>query len=71
MGVVVLGPPWLMELSMANGRAVIRVRAAEVPVGNEGVKSEILDTVCTLTGFNRGYAPRALTRALTRALGRP
>jgi hypothetical protein len=55
-----------MELSTANRRAVIRARAAEVPVGNEGVKSEILDAVCKLTGFNRGYTPRALKRALGR-----
>ena len=66
MGVVVLGSPWLMELSMANGRAVIKARAAEVPVGNEGVKSEILDAVRKLTGFNRGYTPRSLKRALGR-----
>ena len=47
-GVGVLGSAWLMELSTANRRAVIRARAAEVPVGNEGVKSEILDAVCKL-----------------------
>jgi hypothetical protein len=66
MGVVVLGSPWLMELSMANGRAVIKARAAEVPVGNDGVKSEILDAVRKLTGFNRGYTPRSLKQALGR-----
>ena len=36
---------------MANGRAVITARAAEVPVGNEGVKPEILEAVCKLTGL--------------------
>lgn len=31
-----------MELSTANRRAIIRARPAEVPVGSEGVNSEII-----------------------------
>ena len=43
-----------------------------LPVGVEGgEKSEILDVVCAVTGFNRGYARRVLKQALRPRVVKP
>jgi len=53
-----------MELSMANRGAITRAQASRYRSGPRAVKSEILDAVCAVTGFNRDYARRALKRAV-------
>jgi len=43
----------------------MKARAAGYRSGSRTVRSEILETVCAVTGFNRDYARRALKAALT------
>src|SRR4051812_20034535 len=53
-----------MELSMATRKAITRALALQYRDGSKGLKGEILDTVCGLTGYHRDYARRALRAAL-------
>jgi len=53
-----------MGLSMADRGAITRAQASRYRSGSRAVKSEILDAVCAVTGFNRDYARRALRRAV-------
>jgi hypothetical protein len=53
-----------MELSMVNRRAITRAQAAKYRSATSAGKSEILDAVCAVTGFNRDFARGALKRAL-------
>jgi len=54
-----------MELTMASRRAITKAQAVRYRSGSRTVKSEILDAVCAVTGFNRDYARRALKAALS------
>ena len=56
---------------MANRRAITRAQAAKYRSATRAGKSEILDAVCAVTGFNRDYARRALKRALKPRVVRP
>ena len=47
---------------MASRRAITKAQATGYRSGSRAVKSEILDAVCAVTGFNRDYA---------RSLGHP
>ena len=47
---------------MATRQAITKVQATRYRSGSRAVKTEILDTVCAVTGFNRDYARRALQR---------
>jgi len=49
---------------VATGRAITKAQALRYRCGSRAVKSQILDSVCAVTGFNRDYARRALRRAL-------
>lgn len=60
-----------MELSMATRQAITKAQAARYRSGSRAVKTEILDSVCAVTGFNRDYARRALTQALRPRVVRP
>ncbi len=53
-----------MELTLATRKAVTRAQAVRYRSGSRAVKSEILDAVCAVTGFNRDYARRVLKQAL-------
>jgi hypothetical protein len=41
---------------MANRRAITKAQAVPYRSESRAVKSEILDAVCAVTGFNRDYA---------------
>jgi transposase InsO family protein len=60
-----------MELSMATRRAITKAQAVRYWSGSRAVKSEILDAVCAVTGFNRDYARRVLRRALKPRVVKP
>jgi hypothetical protein len=60
-----------MELSMAGRRAVTKGQAVRYRSATRAGKSEILDAVCAVTGFNRDYARRALKAALVPRVVRP
>jgi len=60
-----------MELSMATRQAITKAQATRYRSGSRAVKTEILDSVCAVTGFNRDYARRALKRALGPRVVRP
>lgn len=49
-----------MELSMATRRSITKAQAVKYRAGSRAVKSEILDVVCAVIGFNRDYARRVL-----------
>ena len=49
---------------MATRRAVTKAQATGYRSGSRAVNTEILDSVCPVTGFNRDYARRAPKRAL-------
>ena len=49
-----------MELSMATRKAITKAQATRYRSGSRAVKTEVLDTVCAVTGLNRDYARRAL-----------
>lgn len=51
-------------MALANRKAVTKAQAIKYRSGSRAVKSEILDVVCAVTGFNRDYARRALTLAV-------
>jgi hypothetical protein len=53
-----------MEMTLAHRRAVTRAQAVKYRSASRAEKSRILDVVCSVTGFNRDYARRALRRAL-------
>lgn len=61
----------MMELTMASRRAITKAQAVRYRSGSRTVKSEILDAVCAVTGFNRDYARRALKAALTPRVVKP
>jgi hypothetical protein len=60
-----------MELSMASRRAITRAQAVRYQAATRAGKSQILDLVCAVTGFNRDYARRALRQALKPRVVRP
>src|SRR5260370_34119428 len=60
-----------MELTMAIRKAITRARALKYRSESRTGKSEILDAVCEMTGFNRDYARRALRTALTPRVVKP
>ena len=49
-----------VKLPLATRKAVTKAQATRYRSGSRAVKSEILDLVCTVNGFNRDYARRAL-----------
>jgi hypothetical protein len=49
---------------MASRRAITKAQAVRYRSASRAGKSEILDLVCAVTGFNRDYARRALRQAL-------
>jgi hypothetical protein len=53
-----------MELPMATRKAITKSLAVRYRDGSKELKSEILDTVCRVTGYHRDYARRALRAAL-------
>jgi hypothetical protein len=53
-----------MELTVATRKAITRSLAVRYRDGSRVLKSDILDTVCGVTGYHRDYARRALRRAL-------
>jgi hypothetical protein len=53
-----------MELTMATRKEITRAQAVKYQAGSRTVKSDILDTLCEVTGFHRDYARRALRAAL-------
>ena len=60
-----------MELSMASRRAITKAQAVRYRSASRAGKSEILDLVCAVTGFNRDYARRALKQALKPRVVKP
>ena len=60
-----------MELSMASRRAITKAQAVRYRSASRAGKSEILDLVCAVTGFNRDYARRALKQALRPRVVKP
>ena len=60
-----------MELSMATRQANTKAQATRYRSGSRAVKTEILDSVCAVTGFNRDFARRALKQALRPRVVRP
>ena len=53
-----------MELTLASRKAITRAQAVKYRAGSRTTKSQILDTVCEVTGYHRDYARRALRVAL-------
>lgn len=51
-------------MSMANRKAITKAQAVSYRSGSKATKSQILDSVCAVTGFHRDYARRALLAAL-------
>lgn len=60
-----------MELSMASRRAITKTQAVRYRAATRAGKSQILDLVCAVTGFNRDYARRAFRQALKPRVVRP
>ena len=60
-----------MELSMASRRAITKAQAVRYRSASRAGKSQILDLVCAVTGFNRDYARRALKQALRPRVVKP
>jgi len=60
-----------MELTMAIRKAITRAQAVKYRSESRTGKSNILDAVCEMTGFNRDYARRALRTALTPRVVKP
>jgi hypothetical protein len=60
-----------MGLTLATRKAVTKTQATRYRAGSRRVKSEILDVVCAVNGFNRDYARRALREALRPRVVRP
>ena len=60
-----------MALSMASRKAITKAQAVRYRSGSRAVKSEILDVVRAVTGFNRDYARRALKQALRPRVVKP
>lgn len=56
---------------MAGRRAVTKGQALKYRAATRAGKSQILNAVCEVTGFNRDYARRALKAALTPRVVRP
>jgi hypothetical protein len=54
-----------MELTMATRKTITKAQAVRYRMGSRAVKSQILDSVCAVTGYHRDYARRALWLALT------
>jgi hypothetical protein len=50
---------------MATRKAITKAQAVRYRNGSSAVKSQILDSVCAVTGYHRDYARRALRQALT------
>lgn len=60
----VRGSSWVMEMTLANRRAVTRAQALKYRSASRVEKGQILDALCAVTGFNRDYARRALRKAV-------
>jgi hypothetical protein len=60
-----------MELSMATRKAITRALAVRYRDGSPALKTEILDTVCGLTGYRHDYARRAVRAALKPRVVKP
>jgi Integrase core domain len=58
-------------MTLATRGAVTRAQATGYRSGSRAVKTEVLDAVCAVTGFNRDYARRALKQALRPRVVRP
>ena len=56
---------------MATRQAITKAQATRYRSGSRAVKTEVLDTVCAVTGLNRDYARRALKQALRPRVVRP
>jgi hypothetical protein len=56
---------------MASRRAITKAQAVRYRSASRAGKSEILDLVCAVTGFNRDYARRALKQALRPRVVKP
>ncbi len=59
-----------MGLSMAERKAVTKQMATRYRKGSKAEKGRVLDELCTLTGWTRRHARRALARAVAQQ-GRP
>jgi hypothetical protein len=53
-----------MELTLATRKEITRAQAVKYQAGSRVAKSDILDTLCEMTGFHRDYARRVLRAAL-------
>ena len=49
---------------MTSRRAITKAQAVRYPSASRAGKSQILDLVCAVTGFDRDYAGRALNQAV-------
>jgi len=56
---------------MATRKAITKAQAVKYRSRSRAAKSEILDVVCAVTGFNRDYARRVLTRAVKPGVSNP
>jgi hypothetical protein len=60
-----------MELTMVARKEINKAQAVRYRDGSKAEKSDILDTVCEVTGYHRDHARRALRVALTPRMPAP
>jgi hypothetical protein len=60
-----------MELTMVARKEINKTQAVRYRNGSKTEKSDILDTVCEVTGYHRDYARRALRAALIPRVSAP